>query len=497
MKESQQVEWKSAWRDDYLKWVCGFANAEGGELVIGRDDKGVAVGVQDAGRLIEELPNKVRDLLGIMVDVNLRRYKGKELVEIRVDPYPNPVSYKGEYYYRSGSTNQILKGAALDRFLLRKHGRTWDGVPLPGLKLSDLDSESLKGFRTLARRSQRLPESVLNEPDRYLLEKLHLTEGPYLTRAAALLFHPAPQRFFTSAYVKIGYFESNVDLRYQDEVQGNLIHQVNQTIEVLQAKYLRAWISYEGLQRIETWPVPMAALREAILNAVVHKDYASNAAIQISVYPDKLMIWNPGELPQDWTLEKLLEKHASVPFNPDIASVFFRAGLIESWGRGIERILEACRETGCPEPELRHEPSGLWVVFHLLPGSGEAGIEEAAGSTPVETRETPVETGRMSVETPVETGGVSVETGRMSVETPVETGETPVETGRVPVETPVKTSDRLLELLRADPHRTLAEVAEKIGKSQRTVERAAARLVDEGRLRYVGPRKGGHWETLE
>src|SRR5947209_17802390 len=96
MKESQHIEWKSSWRDDYLRWICGFANAEGGTLVIGRDDRGVAVGVKDAGRLMEEIPNKVRDLLGIMVEVNLRAEAGKDVVEIVVEPYPNPVSYKGE-----------------------------------------------------------------------------------------------------------------------------------------------------------------------------------------------------------------------------------------------------------------------------------------------------------------------------------------------------------------------------------------------------------------
>ncbi len=496
MKESQQVEWKSSWRDDYLRWICGFANAEGGTLVIGRDDRGVAVGVKDAGRLLEEIPNKVRDLLGIMVEVNLRAEAGKDVVEIVVEPYPNPVSYKGEYYYRSGSTNQMLKGAALDRFLLRKHGRTWDGVPLPGVTLADLDSEALKEFRKLAERSQRLPEAVLEEPDQNLLEKLHLVEGSYLTRAAALLFHPDPERFFTGASVKIGYFESNVDLRYQDEIQGNLITQVNQTIEVLKAKYLRAWISYEGLQRIETWPVPMPALREAVLNAVVHKDYASGVAIQISVYPDKLMIWNPGELPADWTVAKLLGKHSSIPFNPDVASVFFRAGMIEAWGRGIERILETCREAGTPEPEVRYEHTGLWVVFPYLPEhSTHAGpvtpevTGEVTGRTPVKT---PVETVETLVETPVKT--------HAPAKTPVETVEgpvkTPVETVETPVETPVKTPDRIVELLRANPHMTMAEVAEEIGKSRRAVERATAKLVSDGRLRYVGPRKSGYWETL-
>src|SRR3954462_6497372 len=124
MKENQQVEWKSSWRDDYLRWICGFANAEGGRLIIGRDDRGVAVGVKEARRLLDEIPNKVRDILGIMVDMNLQKVEGKELVEIRVEPYPSPISYKGEYHYRSGSTKQELKGAALERFLMKKRDAT-------------------------------------------------------------------------------------------------------------------------------------------------------------------------------------------------------------------------------------------------------------------------------------------------------------------------------------------------------------------------------------
>ena len=111
---------------------------------------------------------------------------------------------------------------------------------------------------------------------------------------------------------------------------GNLFPQIENTIDVLKLKYLRALISYDELYRKESYPVPLAALREALLNAVVHKDYASATAIQISVYPDKLMIWNPGHLPESWTLDKLMSKHASCPFNPDIANTFFRAGLIES-----------------------------------------------------------------------------------------------------------------------------------------------------------------------
>ena len=112
MKETQQVEWKTSWRDEYLRWICGFANAEGGVLVLGRNDKGVPVGVDDSRRLLEELPNKIRDVLGIMADVHLVKEAGKELVEVHVEPYPSPISYKWEYHYRSGSTKQELKGPA-------------------------------------------------------------------------------------------------------------------------------------------------------------------------------------------------------------------------------------------------------------------------------------------------------------------------------------------------------------------------------------------------
>lgn len=188
MKEHQNIEWKQTWRDEYLKWVCGFANAEGGTLEIGRDDAGNIVGVANAARLLEEIPNNVRDVLGIMVDVNLREDAGKEWLEIRVEPYPSPVSYKGEYHYRSGSTKQELRGAALSRFLLRKQGLHWDGVPIPDLSLSDCTPSALQWFRDKAARSGRVDEVVLADSDTALLASLQLEDGVLLKRATALLF---------------------------------------------------------------------------------------------------------------------------------------------------------------------------------------------------------------------------------------------------------------------------------------------------------------------
>ena len=120
-----------------------------------------------------------------------------------------------------------------------------------------------------------------------------------------------------------GNYEECCDLRYQDEIHGNVFEQVKKTLEILFFKYLKAYISYEGLQRLEEFLFPRPALREALLNAVVSKDYSSGVPIQISVYDDKIVLWSSGQLPQDWTIERLLGKHPSAPYNPLLANAFF------------------------------------------------------------------------------------------------------------------------------------------------------------------------------
>lgn len=361
--ESQIIEYKESWRDEYLKWICGFANAQGGRILIGVNDKKEVVGVENAKRLMEDIPNKVRDVLGIIVDVNLHEKDGLDYIEILVDPYPYPINYKGEYHYRSGSTKQELKGAALDQFLLRKRGMTWDAVPQPNMKVEELDSKSIEIFKQQAVRSQRMSKADLEGNNRELLEKLHLFEGDYLKRSAALLFHNDPEKYITGAYIKIGFFKTDADLLYQDEIHGSLFQQVRQTMDLLTTKYLKSIISYDDLQRIDKLPVPRSALREAVLNSIVHKSYGSFIPIQISVYDDKLMIWNAAALPTGWTIETLMKKHSSQPYNPEIANAFFRAGEIEAWGRGIERILSACMEADIQMPEWNFDGSGLWVSF--------------------------------------------------------------------------------------------------------------------------------------
>lgn len=379
-KEHQNIEWKESWHNDYFKWICGFANAQGGTLYIGIDDKGETKHLDNSKKLLEDLPNQVRDLLGLMVDVNLHTKNGDDYLEIVVEPYPFPISLRGKYYYRSGSTLQELKGAALTKFLLQRQGKKWDGVPIPNVTANDLKNDTFEFFRKKATKSSRLAPEDLDGTNQELLEslQLYLEEEKMLKRAAILLFHPHPEKYVTGAYIKIGFFETDDDLKFQDEVKGNLLEQAEKALDLLKTKYTQAIISYQDGIREETFTFPEDAIREALYNAIAHKDYSSGIPIQISVYRNKLIFWNEGQLPENWTVEKLTQKHPSKPHNPDIANTFFRAGYIESWGRGTIKMINACKAHKLAPPLFSNIPPDFQVelIKYTDKGLTELGLKE-------------------------------------------------------------------------------------------------------------------------
>jgi len=339
-----------------MKTLCAFANAFGGVLELGRNDNGEIVGIADKAKLLEDLPNKIKNAMAIVADIVVHETKGKEYIAITVGAYPFPISYHGVYYIRSGSTTQELTGSALDEFILRKQGKTWDGVPVPYVKFDDFESEAFKVFRRKAIESTRLSKQDLEITDEKLLDTLQLTEGRYIKRAALLLFHHNAEKWVPGAFIKIGMFANDADLLYQHEVHCPLLMMPDRVMETVYLNYFKGFISYKGIQRVENYPVPHSAFREAITNAICHRDYSSGIPIQIKVFPERVIIYNDGRLPGNWSVLDLLATHRSEPHNPMIANAFFRAGMIESWGRGIENITNACKAAGKREPtiEFKH-----------------------------------------------------------------------------------------------------------------------------------------------
>ncbi len=249
--ESQNVEFKESWHDKYLEWVCGFANAHGGTIYIGINDNGSVIGLSDTKKLLEDIPNKIRNHLGIMAEVNLKEEDAGQYIEIIIPSYDVAVSLRGHYYYRSGSTKTEYTGAVLNEFLLKP-------------------------------------------------------------------------------------------------------------------------IEFEGLQRVEKGEYPVAALREMLLNALVHRNYMGSMT-QIRVYDQKISVWNEGKLPDGMSLDALKRQHPSRPRNPIIADVCFKAGYIDSWGRGTIKIIEACQEAGLPDVQMIEVDGGFLVT--ILKSGVESGVE--------------------------------------------------------------------------------------------------------------------------
>jgi len=364
LPEQQNIEWKESWRDEYLKWVCGFANANGGRIIIGKNDRGEIVGIKNQKKLLDELPNKIQNHLGIICDINLVKTNGKCLIEVVVPAYDIAISYQGKYHYRTGSTKQELKGTALNNFLLKKGGKTWDDIVENRATLDVIDPTAIEDFQRSAFNSKRLP-FIKEEQDLVgILDNLLLMENGAFKRSAILLFGKTPNRFYVNAYVKIGRFgRSDDDLRYQEIVEGNAFGLAEKVLQVLDQKFLISPIVYDGIKRIEKWEYPYKAIREAIINAIVHRDY-SGAPIQISVYDDKIIIWNEGRLPDGMQIEDLKVKHSSRPHNPILADVFFKGGLIEAWGRGTISIVNECIMAGLPEPCFKAEFGGISVTLY-------------------------------------------------------------------------------------------------------------------------------------
>ncbi len=450
MAESQNIEYKESWRDEYLKWVCGFANAQGGTIYIGIDDAGNVVGVQNVKKLLEDIPNKIQSGLGIVADVNKLTKDGKDYLEIKVKPSSFPISYHGEFHYRSGATKQQLTGIALSEFIMRKTGARWEDVTVDNISVDDLDDESFKIFRREAKRRQRMTDEELNISNAELLEKLHLMADGKLKRSAVLLFYHDPAIIQNGSHVQIGRFGEGADILYQDMLEESLISTADKVVDLIFLKYLKAKITFEHDRRRETYPYAREAVREAVYNAIIHNCYMFGSPIQIRIEDDAMIISNCCILPEGWTVDTFMEPHNSRPYNPDIANVFYRAGYIEHWGRGIQKICDACKELGAEPPVYELLGNGLRLHFKAL---ASALIDEA--KTP-KVHDEPIDEPKENL-----------------------------------------LNEKIIRLLRNEPNITYDELVVETGVSRSTIKRAIGNLAADGLVKRIGGKRYGHWEINE
>ena len=456
MAEQQNIEYKKSWHDDYLKWICGFANAIGGVIYIGKDDEGEVVHLANYTKLMETIPQKIRNDLGIVCDVNLLEQEGKKYIEIRVNSYSVPVSLRGRYYYRSGSVKTELTGVELNEFLLKKAGKTWDDVVEEGASLDNIDKKSLQAFIEASREKGRMPDTKgLNAFQ--ILDKLRLTEGKKLKRAAIILFGKDPNRFYPNIQVKIGRFgKDSTDLKFQEVIEGNLVQMLDAVLQQLNYKFLTRPVEFVGMQRIERDQYPVAALREMLLNAMVHRTYMG-ASVQMRVFDNRLSIWNEGMLPLGLSLDDLKVEHNSRPRNPKIAEACFLAGYIDTWGRGTLKIINSCKEAGLPEPEIKELNGGIEViVFNNLVGETSEGFRKEKDSDQIKLADGLVE--------------------RL-------------------VEGLVESQKKIVRLMFENPSITIKEMSESVGISTTAIDKSIKTLKSKKIIERVGSDSSGTWKV--
>jgi len=291
-------------------------------------------------------------------------YEGKKVVAVRIPEYPiKPVSVRGRCFKRVNNSNRSINSQEIAEMHLQSTGMSWDRFPVAGETLEDLDLEKVRNYIRKARAVGR--KGFREEEERnpiQVLEKMKLVMEGKPTWAAGLLFCKDGRRFLSQAVVHCGRFKNQTLVIDDRLIEGSLFEQIEEAMDFIRKNTNVKFVMTGKPEREEVWDYPLEAVREAVINAVCHRNYTVMSHIEIRIYDDELIVWSPGGLPLGLTMEDLFKPHASKLRNKGIAEVFFDTKIIEQWGSGIEKMINYCKEAGVPEPVFE-EYQGFRVIF--------------------------------------------------------------------------------------------------------------------------------------
>jgi ATP-dependent DNA helicase RecG len=360
--ESETLEFKENFGEEVIETAVAFSNKDGGIILVGVSDKGEIKGVSIGKETLKEWSNKISQTTEptLIPEIESCKLKGKTIVVIKIKESPlKPVSYKGVCFMRIKNSNKKLTPKEISELHLQTIGSSWDSFVARDSKIEDIDFGKVEEYIKLANQTGR---RKIAEKPLEVLKKLDLIKDGKPTWAAILLFGKSPQKFVPQAKIHCGRFKDEVTIIDDELIDGNIIDQIDKAMDFVK-RHLKVEFVITGKPRREQiWEYPLEAIREAIINAVCHRDYTEASDIQIRIYDDRLIVWNPGKLPIGITIEDLYKPHKSVLRNRLIAQIFFDIGLIERWGTGIQRIIDSCQKQNLPIP-IFEEYQGFRVIF--------------------------------------------------------------------------------------------------------------------------------------
>jgi len=368
--ESETVEFKKSPSEskEIIKTISAFANTKGGTIFTGVSNSGNALGVEIGKDTLERLVNQITQNTDPKIHprITVEKIDEKQIIIIKIkESSDHLVLAFGRPYKRVGKSTLQMSRDEYERSILEKHKDKlyFDSQICKEAALGDIDNIKVKRFLERASFERRL-EINPNITPKEALGKLNLIKKDKLTNGAILLFGKNPQKFFLQSETRCARFKGIEPLEFIDMkvFGGNIIDQREDALEFVK-EHIKLHAEIKGTERVERWEYPIEAIREAITNAICHRNYKISSNVQIRVFDDRIEIWGCGPLPEPLTVEDLRKKHDSVLRNPLIGKCFFLIKYIEQWGTGTNRMIKKCLSSGLPEPLFEEISGNLVVTF--------------------------------------------------------------------------------------------------------------------------------------
>lgn len=333
LKEDLQTEFKSSFGDGVIESLCAFANTHGGRVLIGISDDGKPVsgfltGDETLQKWINEVKNKTRP--SVIPDTRTIKIENKEVIELSVKEFPvKPVAFKGRYLKRVNNANHQLHLSEIADLHLRSFNTSWDSYINPGRDLSTLSLDKVNQF--ISHCNEGKLHAITDDP-LTVLSKYELTRGSQVTNAGFLMF--ACNDVF-QATIELGRFSTPTSIKDGLTIRSDLFSEVDLVLDFIRKHINKSYIITGNPRREEHWQYPMDAIREIVINMIVHRDYMDSGDSSVKIYDDHIEFYNPGKLPESISIEKLLKgDYSSWTRNRKIAAIFKEAQFIEKMAPG-------------------------------------------------------------------------------------------------------------------------------------------------------------------
>lgn len=352
--EGARLEFKSSFQKEVVETLVAFANTRGGSVLIGVSDKKQMVGLTLQPETVQGWVNQCKQNTSpsVIPDIDLIEVHGKTLAVVSIGEYPvKPVSCKGRYFKRVGNANHQMSATEISNAHIQLINSSWDYHPDPEHGIETIAASKVQSFADAI---------AVQAPFEAVLEKFELVRQSRPTFACYLLFAKNDLMLTT---IEAGRFATPTVIKDSITSKDTLIEQVDRIMGFVVKHTNKAYIITGNPKREERWDYPMDALREIVINMIVHRDYRSANDSTIKVFDDRIEFFNPGALLDDLTVEKIKSgNYKSHLRNKQIAAIFKELDLIEKYGSGVRRVIEAFVVYGLPEPLFEATQGGMAVT---------------------------------------------------------------------------------------------------------------------------------------